>query len=156
MEMPKLIRAIIGVSAMCVVAAGSASAQEDRYAGEWTGKYVCGQGVTALRLVITATGGGGARAVAHFFPTPENSRVPEGCFTATGLFEKTSGQLSLRKERWIMRPRNYVMTDFDGTVDADGKNLSGRLSGVQGCASFSLTRDPVDRPMPPACEAGAR
>jgi hypothetical protein len=153
MEMPNLIRAMLVIAAMLIVTAGMASAQEDRYAGEWTGKYVCGQGVTALRLVITATGGGGARAVAHFFPTPENPRVPEGCFTATGLFEKTSGQLSLRKERWIMRPRNYVMTDFDGTVDADGKNLSGRLSGVQGCASFALTRDPIGRPMPAACEA---
>ncbi len=48
------------------------------------------------------------------------------------------------------------MTDIDGAVDADGKNLSGRLSGVQGCAGFALTRDPIDRPMPPACEAGAR
>ncbi len=36
-------------------------AQDDRYAGEWTGKYVRGQGVTGMRLVVTATGAGGAR-----------------------------------------------------------------------------------------------
>src|SRR5258707_1209338 len=102
-----------------------------------------------LRKLITAAFGvaatlviaSGACAVVHFFPTPENPRVPEGCFTMTGLFEKTSGALSLRKERWIVRPRNYAMVDLDGTVDADGKSFSGRLSGVPGCASFSLTRD---------------
>ena len=149
--------AMLGIAISLVVTAGAASAQdEDRYTGEWSGKYVCGQGVTALRVVITATGGGGVRAMAHFFPTPENPRVPEGCFTLTGLFEKNSGQLSLRRERWIVRPRNYAMTDFDGTVDADGKNLSGRLSGVQGCASFSLIHEAAQRPMPPACEAGTR
>ena len=148
--------AMLGIAAGLIVTAGAASAQEDRYSGEWSGKYVCGQGVTAMRLVVNGTGGGGVRAVAHFFPTPENPRVPEGCFTLTGLFEKNSGQLSLRRERWIVRPRNYAMTDFDGGVDADGKSFSGKLSGVPGCASFSLSHEAASRPMPAACEAATR
>jgi hypothetical protein len=147
--------AMLGIAIGLAVSAGTASTQKDRYSGEWSDKYVCGQGVTAMRLVVTGTGGGGVRAMAHFFPTPENPRVPEGCFTLTGLFEKNSGQLSLRREHWIVRPRNYAMTDFDGIVDADGKSFSGKLSGVPGCASFSLTYETADRRLPPACEAAA-
>jgi hypothetical protein len=154
--MRKFCVAMLGLAVALVAANGSASAQDDRYAGEWTGKYVCGQGVTAMRLVVVATGGGGARAVGHFFSTPENPRVPEGCFTLTGLFEKASGQLSLRKDRWIIRPRNYSIPSFDGIVDADGQAFSGRLSGTPGCATFSLTRDPVSRSLPPGCEADQR
>jgi hypothetical protein len=156
MNVRMLVRAALMAAVALAVSAGSAAAQEDRFAGEWSGKYVCGQGVTALHVILTPTGGGGVKALAHFFAAPENPRVPEGCFTMTGLFEKSTGQLSLRKDRWIMRPRNYAMTDFDGTIDADGRTFSGRLSGVQGCAAFSLTRDPVARPMPAACEAASR
>src|SRR3569832_2071949 len=76
----KMTAAVFGIaSALLTLAGGKVFAQEARYVGEWTGKYVCGQGVTAIRLVVVPTGAGGAQAVAHFFATPENPRVPEGC-----------------------------------------------------------------------------
>jgi hypothetical protein len=150
-EMLKASVTVIAHMLVCVTAAGQAYAQDDRYAGEWTGKYVCAQGVTAIRLVVKPTGAGGARAVAHFFATPENPRVPEGCFALTGLFDQVSGEFALRSNRWIVRPRNYSMPNMSGTVDAAGKAFGGRMSGVKGCSTFSLTREPVGRPLPSAC-----
>jgi hypothetical protein len=148
---------VFGIALAFVIASGGrADAQEHRYAGEWTGKYVCGQGVTAIRLVVLPTGAGGARAVAHFFATPENPRVPEGCFALTGLFDQVTGEFSLRPARWIVRPRSYSMPGLSGMVDGSGKAFGGRMSGVKGCSTFSLTRDPVSRPMPVQCAAAAQ
>ncbi len=151
---------LLGIAlALSVAVGGSAFAQEmrqeTRYAGEWTGKYVCGQGVTTIRLVVVSTGAGGARAVAHFFPTPENPRVPEGCFALTGLFDQVSGEFGLRQANWIVRPRGYSMVDLIGTVDAKGTAFGGRISGLKGCSTFSLTREPVSMSMPPQCLAAS-
>jgi hypothetical protein len=148
-------------SALWVAVGGSAFAQdtqkETRYAGEWTGKYVCGQGVTAIRLVVVPTGAGGAKAVAHFFPTPENPRVPEGCFALTGLFDQVSGEFGLRQANWIVRPRGYTMIDLVGTVDAKGTAFGGgRITSLKGCSTFSLTRETVSMSMPPQCLAAAQ
>ncbi len=150
--MPGSWWAALGVAA-ALCAHGEAAAQESRYAGEWSGKYVCRQGVTAMQVVVEATGADGVRALVHFFPTAENPRVAEGCFTMTGLFERGSGQLSLRRERWIVQPRGYAIPEFDGTIDGGGLTFSGRLTGVAGCATFSLTRDPSPRALPAACAA---
>jgi hypothetical protein len=138
-----------------VLAAGGAIAQDDRYSGEWSGKYLCGQGVTAMQLIVTPTGAGGAKALLLFYATPENPGVPEGCFTLTGLFDQVSGQFSLRKGHWIKRPRNYAMTDMEGMVDAKGQAFGGRLVGLRGCSTFSLTRAKASRALPPDCAAEA-
>jgi hypothetical protein len=145
---------LVGVS--LVFAGTPAVAQDSRYGGEWTGKYLCGQGVTAIRLVVVPTGAGGARAVGHFFPTAENPRVPEGCWALTGLFDQVSGEFSLRKAHWIVRPRGYAMVDLNPRIDAKGEVFGGRLSGVKNCTTFSLTRAPVSLPMPPRCAAAAQ
>jgi hypothetical protein len=154
-----ILKAYVSIISVALAVAGSArsaAAQDDRYAGEWTGKYVCAQGVTGMRLVVTATGAGGARAVAHFFAVPENPDVPEGCFSLTGLFDKVSGQFSLRRAHWIMRPRGYGMADLLGTVDAKGESFGGRLVGPRGCSTFSLTREKVSRALPARCAAALK
>ena len=151
-----ILKTFLSTLAVALATAGNAAAQDSRYAGEWTGKYICGQGVTGMRLVVTATGAGGARAVAHFFAVPENPDVPEGCFSLTGLFDKMSGQFSLRHEHWIMRPRNYGMADLDGKVDEKGEDFGGRLVGPRGCTTFSLTRAKASRPLPARCAAALK
>jgi hypothetical protein len=151
----RVVRAIALALAAMALPVG-APAQEARYAGEWSGKYLCAQGVTAVRVVVLPTGGSGARAVVHFFASPENAKVPEGCFTLTGLFEPASGRLSLRQERWIVRPKNYNMADLDGTIDARGEGFSGRIANLKGCTSFTLTRAQAARPLPARCEAALR
>jgi len=59
-----------------------AAAQSRSAGGEWTGKYVCRQGVTGARLILSADG---SRGVFHFFPLPENPRAAEGCYQVSAF-----------------------------------------------------------------------
>lgn len=127
-----------------------------RVAGEWSGRYTCVQGVTAMRLVITPSGGRNVKALMHFFAAPENPDVPEGCFTLTGEFDRRTGEIDLRQERWIVQPPGYQMIDFEGDVDRDDRQLRGKVIGPAGCTRFRLTRERASRPLPPACEKAAR
>lgn len=139
------------VAGLAVPAAAQDGAPDARAGGEWTGKYVCRQGVTGLRLVIQSSGEN-AKAVFHFFGLPENPRVPEGCYTMTGTFSRTSGNLTLTGVRWLKSPGpRFVMVGIQGTVDADGRNLSGNVVGAPNCSLVVLTRDEARRPLPRAC-----
>ena len=68
-----------------------AAAQSRNAGGEWTGKYVCGQGVTGARLILSEDG---SRGVFHFYALPENPGVPEGCYQVTGIFNNVTGALA--------------------------------------------------------------
>lgn len=138
------------------VAAAQGAGPEARAAGEWTGKYVCRQGVTGLRLLLDLDGET-ATAVFHFFSLPENRRVPEGCYTMTGAFSRTSGNLTLTGVSWIKSPGpRYVMVGIQASVDAEGRSLSGNVVGAPSCSLVVLTRAPASRPLPQACAAGLR
>ena len=53
--------------------------------GDWTGKYICGQGITALHLTIQKVSAGKMIAATFSFgPLPENPDVPAE--QITGLF----------------------------------------------------------------------
>jgi len=116
--------------------------------GEWTGKYVCAQGVTGVRLVLSEDG---SRALFHFFAVADNPGVPEGCFSMSGLFESSGNSLRLKADKWILRPRNYITVNISGTVDASGQSFSGRLLGARGCTEIFLTHVASSRPLPNAC-----
>ncbi len=126
-----------------------------RIAGEWTGSYVCAQGVTAMRLVVKPSGGQELRALMHFFAAPDNPDVPEGCFTLTGTFDR-NGDLDLHQNEWIIQPPGYRMIGFEGELNRDGTLFRGRVVGPPGCTRFRLTREKVARPLPEACEKAGR
>ena len=129
-----------------------AAAQQARSAGgEWTGKYVCRQGVTGARLILSEDG---SRGVFHFYGLPENPRVPEGCFEVTGVFNSTTGALAIIPGTWYLKPRNYSPAAFNGTVDQGGQNFEGRIVGLDGCASVFLSRAVPTRPLPSVCARG--
>ena len=120
--------------------------------GEWIGKYVCGQGVTGARLVVSEDG---SRGVFHFYPLPENPRVPEGCFQVAGVFNPTTGALAiLPTGTWYLKPRNYLPAAFSGTVDGRGEGFSGKIVGLTGCASIFLSRAAPTVPLPSVCARG--
>ena len=142
------------VVACLLVAASSmpAPAQQTRSAGgEWTGKYVCRQGVTGARLILSEDG---SRGVFHFYGLPENPRVPEGCFEVTGVFNSTTGALAIIPGAWYLKPRNYSPAAFNGTVDQGSQNFEGRIVGLDGCASVFLSRAVPTRPLPSVCARG--
>lgn len=128
-----------------------AMAQSRSAGGEWTGKYVCRQGVTGARLILSEDG---SRGVFHFFALPENPRVPEGCFGVTGVFNSATGALAVIPGPWFLKPRNYVSVTFNGTVDERGENFDGRIVGMDGCASVFLSRAAPTRPLPSVCARG--
>lgn len=128
-----------------------AQAQTRSAGGEWIGKYVCRQGVTGARLILSEDG---SRGVFHFFPLPENPRVPEGCFGVTGVFNNATGALAIIPGAWYLKPRNYSPAAFNGTVDQSGQNFDGKIVGLEGCASVFLSRAAPTRPLPSVCAAG--
>ena len=128
-----------------------AAAQSRSAGGEWTGKYVCRQGVTGARLILSADG---SRGVFHFYPLPENPRAAEGCYQVTGVFNETSGALAIIPGAWYLKPRNYLPAAFNGTVDARGENFEGRIVGLEGCASVFLSRATPTLPLPSVCARG--
>ena len=142
--------AVIGL----LLAAGMAlpaAAQSRSAGGEWTGKYVCRQGVTGARLILSQDG---SRGVFHFYPLPENPRAAEGCYQVTGVFNETSGALAIIPGTWYLKPRNYLPAPFNGTVDANGENFEGRIVGLEGCASVFLSRAAPTLPLPSVCARG--
>jgi hypothetical protein len=131
--------------------AAPATAQSRSAGGEWTGKYVCRQGVTGARLILSEDG---SRGVFHFYPLPENPRVPEGCFQVTGVFNSTTGALAIIPGSWYLKPRNYLPAAFNGTVDERGQNFEGKIVGLDGCASVFLSRAGPTQPLPSVCARG--
>ena len=128
-----------------------AAAQSRSAGGEWTGKYVCRQGITGARLILSEDG---SRGVFHFFPLPENPQAREGCYQVTGVFNSTTGDLAIIPGVWYLKPRNYAPAPFTGTVDERGENFAGKIVGLEGCASVFLSRAAPTLPLPSVCARG--
>ncbi|MFG2985920.1 serine/threonine-protein kinase [Streptomyces sp. NPDC048258] len=110
--------------------------------GSWQGTYRCGQGLTRLDLTITSPGGRALEAVFAFSAHPDNPGVPNGSFTMIGSFE--SGRMTLRGDRWINRPRDYLTVDLDAVVAGERPAvMSGAvISSVASCTDFAVGRRP--------------
>jgi hypothetical protein len=128
-----------------------AEASTGAIAGEWTGTYVCAQGITRLRVVVRQTSFNAGRAVFHFFPGRENPTVPEGCFSMAVAYDAQTESWGLKGDSWLRQPKNYVMVDLLGAVDAEGKTFAGAIVGNPLCSRFNLTRAPASRPLPSEC-----
>src|SRR3569832_1498152 len=144
------LRLLVGLALGGVMIA-QATAQVRSAGGEWTGKYVCRQGVTGVRLILSEDG---SRGLFQFFPLPENPAVPEGCFQVTGVFNSSTGALAVIPGTWYLKPRNFVSITFSGTVDERGENFDGKIVGLAGCASVFLSRTAPTRPLPSVCARG--
>lgn len=104
--------------------------------GQWTGTYQCGQGTTALQLVIAGPDSA-LFAVFHFQPTGANASAQEGVFTMTG--DATIPTFSLTQQAWQQQPPGYQMVDLVGVLSKDHTSLLGTVYGA-GCTTFSLKR----------------
>jgi hypothetical protein len=137
-----------------LIAAGvaiPAAAQSRSAGGEWTGKYVCGQGVTGARLILSEDG---SRGVFHFYALPENPGVPEGCYQVTGIFNNATGALAVVPGSWYLQPHRYQSAAFSGIVDERSQNFAGKIIGMSGCASVFLSRAAPTLPLPSVCARG--
>jgi len=122
----------------------SAHAQQaSSVAGEWSGKYICGQGITALKLNVSQKPDGALSATFNFGPLPENPTVPTGAYRMEGSFDPQTRKVKLRGVKWIDAPDNYVMVDLDGRMDVDGSRMSGLVPEWPGCTNFEVRRGPA-------------
>lgn len=109
--------------------------------GEWVGRYICNQGVTALHLTIQKTGAGkGVIATFNFGPPPENPDVPKGAYAMRGTYDPASRRIKLEGERWINQPFGYLMVGLDGKVAQTGEKITGYIPDLLGCTDFEVRR----------------
>jgi hypothetical protein len=108
--------------------------------GEWRGRYICGQGVTALHLRVTQDAKGKIIASFNFGPAPENPTVPKGAYAMAGVYDAKSRDVLFTAVEWINQPSGYGMVDLVGRMTADGSRLTGKVP-FAGCTVFDLQRD---------------
>ena len=153
---PRLVRGrdvirfvLVSISAFAALAGAmalsDARAEPDRLtiAGDWTGKYICTQGITALRLSIAQGAGETITATFSFGPLPENPEVPKGAYRMTGTYDPASRHMTLSGVKWIHAPPDYVMVGLDGRMAASGEKISGYVPDLFGCTDFEVRR-PVE------------
>ncbi|WP_051112368.1 serine/threonine protein kinase [Nonomuraea coxensis] len=126
-----------------VVATAAPSAEAETatrasVAGRWAGTYVCNQGKTTLRLIITEKSPGELTAVFAFTAHAGNPGVPPGSFAMTGRLDGRT--LRLDGERWIDRPGEYLMVGLRADLTDDRPaTISGTVIGG-GCTTFEISR----------------
>jgi hypothetical protein len=109
-------------------------------AGEWTGKYICAQGVTALRLSIAQGEGQAITATFNFGPLPENPEVPNGAYRMTGTYDPAARHMKLSGVKWIDAPFGYAMVGLDGRMTQSGQTISGHVPDLLSCTDFEIHR----------------
>jgi len=127
---------------------GAPGAPESRFAGDWSGTYVCAQGSTGMSLRLRPQADGRLSGVFHFYPLASNPQAAEGCYEVSG--EPDGDSMTVVAGAWLLRPPNYVTVDLDAEIDEDG-TLFGQVDGP-GCTLFAARRV-VPRSLPAACGA---
>jgi hypothetical protein len=108
----------------------------------WEGTYVCGQGLSSVKLTIDVDSLGVAMARYDFGPVPSNPVIPKtGAFILVGSLQHSmaggfTGELDARQ--WIVRPDDYFMVPLSISTD-DGVHLRGRIHH-DSCSQFQATR----------------
>jgi hypothetical protein len=137
------IFAFAALAGVMVLSDARAQARPSVIAGEWTGKYICTQGITALRLDIAQGAGQAITATFNFGPLPENPGVPRGAYRMAGAYDPASRRMTLKGVKWIDAPFGYAMVGLDGRMTSSGETISGHVPDLLGCTEFEVRR-PVE------------
>jgi hypothetical protein len=122
----------------------SSSSQVNFLNGTWDGSYICGQGLTKLRLVIEAKSTTEINAVFLFSPHPQNPNVPSGRFRMVGTLEVFKSSdipdlLDLKATTWINRPSGYMTVDLRGDISKSQRKITGNVVNP-GCSTFEVIK----------------
>jgi hypothetical protein len=112
--------------------------------GIWEGTYTCTQGLTALKLVITAKNTTEVDAVFLFSPHPQNPNARSGRFRMKGNLEIFNSReipdlLDLKATTWINRPSDYITVDLRGDVSSSKRRITGNVL-TPGCSTFDVVK----------------
>jgi hypothetical protein len=134
------LSAFAALAGLMVLSDARAAPKPPAVAGEWTGRYICTQGVTALRLNIAQGAGDTITATFSFGPLPENPEVPKGAYRMAGTYSPASRHMKLSGVKWIDAPQDYVMVGLDGRMTSSGETISGVVPDLFGCTDFEVSR----------------
>jgi hypothetical protein len=109
-------------------------------AGTWSGKYVCGQGVTGATLKIEQKGNE-LQGLFQFYPLPENPTFKAGSGFYKGTFDPNFGVMQLNGDHWLIQPdAGWILVGFSGSFDENRQNFSGRMLSAN-CGGIELKRE---------------
>ena len=134
------ISAFAALAGVMLLSDARADTAPPKVIGEWTGKYICSQGVTALRLSIAQGKGQAITATFNFGPLPENPEVPKGAYRMAGTYDPATRHVKLAGVKWIDAPFGYAMVGLDGRMTASGETISGYVPDLFGCTDFEIHR----------------
>jgi hypothetical protein len=126
--------------ALVSIAPAQAQDKPPPVTGEWTGKYICTQGITALDLHVANAGGNAIKATFSFGPLPENPEVPKGAYEMKGSYDPATRRMTLKGVKWLKEPAGYIMVGLDGHMTDSGQKISGHVPDLFGCTDFEVFR----------------
>jgi hypothetical protein len=108
--------------------------------GRWRGAYVCGQGQTAVDVVLTdMSQSGEITGTFNFGNLPGRHNAKSGSFHMRGYYSVASETLRMQPAGWISRPSGYAAAGFSASPDLHWRRLSGWME-LAGCGAISLDR----------------
>lgn len=133
------------------------SQSTSRLTGVYDGTYQCPESPSKtmnLKLAIVASDDGSARG-RFTFSQPQSVGGATGSFNLRGHYDASTRKFKLDPQNWNPPvPPGFPLLGVDGSVDAHGNKISGRLTG--GCSTFQATRNeaesaalPKQPPAPP-------
>lgn len=116
------------------------STSNNSVAGIWSGKYVCGQGVTGATLKLEQYGNN-VQGTFEFYPLPENPTFRAGSGFYKGTIDPNFGVMQLNGDRWINQPDiNWTLVGFSGSFDENRIKFTGKMLSSN-CGAIELRRD---------------
>jgi hypothetical protein len=129
-------RVIAMVVTGSLIALPCPAAATDLLRGIWDGTYTCGQGLTAMTLIIEPDGAHWS-GLFSFGPNKQNKDVPEGLYKLA--ITDDDGNISFVAGDWITQPDGYVTVDMHGRMSDDLTTITGQVD-FETCDSFAVTR----------------
>lgn len=126
----------------------SVQSQVEFLNGTWEGAYTCNQGLTALKLAITAKSPTEIDAVFLFSAHPSNPNIPSGSFRMKGDFEIFNSRdipdlLDLKGTTWMNRPSGWETVDLKGNISISKRKITGNVGSSVlplGCSTFEVIK----------------
>ena len=133
---------MIGMGMAGLLCAAPTYAATDLLSGEWVGTYTCGQGLTAVTLIIEPDGEQWS-GVFSFGPDKHNKDVPEGLYELD--ITQDGSDIRFMAGDWVTQPAGYVTVDLHGRMSDDLTVIAGSVD-FEGCDTFEVSRR---TPLPP-------
>jgi hypothetical protein len=152
-EQGRTMRSALWAIGCLALIAGVAGAEGPRLTGgQYSGAYVCSQGLTGMTVELHPAARGQVDAIVVFYAHPDNPDVPSGCYAASGRYDAAQGRLVLEPGAWIVQPSDsWRTTVLDGALDSAG-NFNGRIIAREqpsACTWFRLKRGATPLKPPP-------